>query len=54
MEPVGDSPHGGEPGSGLGVVSDVTRIGQYSPETFEAEWLDGATARPSVPSSAVT
>ena len=24
------------------VVSDVTRIGTYSPETFEAEWLDGA------------
>jgi hypothetical protein len=21
----------------------VTRIGRYSPETFEAEWLDGAT-----------
>ena len=26
------------------LVSDVTRIGSYSPETFEAEWLDGATA----------
>lgn len=25
------------------VVSDVTRIGELSPETFEAEWLDGAT-----------
>jgi hypothetical protein len=25
------------------AVSDVTRIGRYSPETFEAEWLDGAT-----------
>lgn len=24
------------------LVSDVTRIGSYSPETFEAEWLDGA------------
>jgi uncharacterized protein YndB with AHSA1/START domain len=24
-------------------VSDVTRIGRYSPETFEAEWVDGAT-----------
>lgn len=24
-------------------VSDVTRIGDFSPETFEAEWLDGAT-----------
>jgi uncharacterized protein YndB with AHSA1/START domain len=26
------------------LVSDVTRIGEFSPETFEAEWLDGATA----------
>lgn len=25
------------------LVSDVTRIGSYSPETLEAEWLDGAT-----------
>ena len=25
------------------LVSDVTKIGQFSPETFEAEWLDGAT-----------
>jgi Polyketide cyclase / dehydrase and lipid transport len=25
------------------LVSDVTRIGLYSPETFEAEWLDDAT-----------
>jgi hypothetical protein len=25
------------------LISDVTRIGEYSPETFEAEWLDGAT-----------
>jgi len=25
------------------LVSDVTRIGRYSPETFEAQWLDGAT-----------
>jgi hypothetical protein len=29
------------------LVSDVTRIGLYSPETFEAEWLEGATG-PSV------
>lgn len=29
------------------LVSDVTRIGEFSPETFEAEWLDGATG-PSV------
>jgi hypothetical protein len=26
------------------LVSDVTRIGEFSPETFEAEWLDGASA----------
>ena len=25
------------------LVSDVTRTGEFSPETFEAEWLDGAT-----------
>jgi uncharacterized protein YndB with AHSA1/START domain len=25
------------------LVSDVTKIGRYSPETFEAEWLDGAS-----------
>jgi uncharacterized protein YndB with AHSA1/START domain len=25
------------------LVSDVTKIGLYSPETFEAEWLDGAS-----------
>ena len=24
------------------LVSDVTAIGRFSPETFEAEWLDGA------------
>lgn len=24
-------------------VSDVTNIGQFSPETVEAEWIDGAT-----------
>ena len=24
-------------------MSDVTKIGRYSPETFEAEWLEGAT-----------
>ena len=23
------------------LVSDVTRIGEFSPETFEAQWLDG-------------
>ncbi|MGQ0615666.1 MAG: SRPBCC family protein [Acidimicrobiia bacterium] len=25
------------------LVSDVTATGRFSPETFEAEWLDGAT-----------
>jgi len=25
------------------LVSDVTNTGRFSPETFEAEWLDGAT-----------
>ncbi|HWD53923.1 MAG TPA: SRPBCC family protein [Acidimicrobiales bacterium] len=26
-----------------GLVSDVTRIGRYSPETYEAKWEHGAT-----------
>src|SRR5215469_11343884 len=25
------------------LVSDVTQIGRFSPETFEAEWIDGAS-----------
>ncbi len=25
------------------LLSDVTRIGEFSPETFEAEWLEGAS-----------
>ena len=25
------------------LVTDVTRIGEFSPETFEAEWIRGAT-----------
>jgi uncharacterized protein YndB with AHSA1/START domain len=25
------------------LITDVGQIGKYSPETFEAEWLDGAT-----------
>jgi uncharacterized protein YndB with AHSA1/START domain len=25
------------------LLSDVTKIGRYSPETFEAEWLEGAS-----------
>jgi hypothetical protein len=27
-----------------GLVSDITNTGRFSPETFEAEWLDEATA----------
>ena len=26
-----------------GLVSDITRMGEYSPEVMEAEWLGGAT-----------
>ncbi len=26
-----------------GLVSDITRVGEFSPETFEAEWLGGAS-----------
>ena len=36
------------------LVSDVTKIGRYSPETFEAEWLDGAPALPSAHASGDT
>jgi hypothetical protein len=25
------------------LISDITRMGEYSPEVFEAEWLEGAT-----------
>lgn len=25
------------------LISDVTNVGKFSPETFEAQWLDGAT-----------
>src|SRR6201996_708388 len=25
------------------LIADIRNIGQFSPETFEAEWLDGAT-----------
>lgn len=25
------------------VITDVTQIGRFSPETFEAEWFGGAT-----------
>src|SRR5664280_2834791 len=26
-----------------GLVSDITKMGEYSPEVIEAEWMDGAT-----------
>jgi hypothetical protein len=26
-----------------GLVSDITNMGEYSPEVIEAEWMDGAT-----------
>ena len=26
-----------------GLIADITRMGEYSPEVIEAEWLDGAT-----------
>jgi hypothetical protein len=32
-----------DPATVWALVSDITRIGEFSPETFEAEWLDGAT-----------
>ena len=25
------------------LISDITKMGEYSPEVFEAEWLDGAS-----------
>jgi hypothetical protein len=31
------------PDRGWDLVSDVTRVGEFSPETFEAEWLGGAS-----------
>ena len=31
---------GAPPGEVWDLVSDVTRIGEFSPETFEAQWLD--------------
>ena len=36
------------------LVSDITRIGEFSPETFEAEWLDGASGPRTAPASAAT
>lgn len=32
-----------EPREVWDLVSDITRMGEYSPEVFEAEWLGGAT-----------
>jgi hypothetical protein len=32
-----------EPQKVWGLISDITKMGDYSPEVFEAEWLDGAT-----------
>jgi Polyketide cyclase / dehydrase and lipid transport len=32
-----------EPAEVWALVSDVTRIGEFSPETFEAEWTRGST-----------
>src|ERR1700754_4167927 len=31
------------PEKGWALVSDVTRIGEFSPETFEARWTRGST-----------
>ena len=31
------------PANVWGLVSDITNTGKFSPETFEAEWLDGST-----------
>jgi hypothetical protein len=32
-----------EPRAVWDLISDITRMGEYSPEVVEAEWLDGAT-----------
>ena len=37
------SAHRRPAGQGLGVVSDITKMGEYSPEVIEAEWTRGAT-----------
>ena len=31
------------PGAVYALVSDITRMGEYSPECIKAEWVDGAT-----------
>ena len=33
-----------EPTAVWALVSDITNTGRFSPETFEAQWLDGAAA----------
>ncbi len=46
MSGLGDSVTvqvGADPMTCWNIASDVTRIGELSPETFEAEWLEGAT-----------
>src|SRR5271165_1400637 len=40
---LGDGSHGGTRGQDWNLIADVRNIGRFSPETFEAEWLDGAT-----------
>jgi hypothetical protein len=36
------------------LVSDITNTGEFSPETFEAEWLEAPPGRRSAPGSAAT
>src|SRR4051812_32826080 len=36
-------PMAASPAEVWALISDVTRIGEFSPETFEAEWLEGAS-----------
>jgi hypothetical protein len=36
-------PMSAPPAAVWALISDVTRIGEFSPETFEAQWLRGAT-----------
>lgn len=46
MQPLGDEVSvwmDAEPAEVWDLVSDVTRIGEFSPETFEAKWTRGST-----------
>ena len=36
------------------LVSDVTKIGRYSPETFDAKWVEPATGPVPVPGPDLT